>query len=74
MIKRIKESELPSLEDLDIEVLVIERSKYFEAVVGKYREISTNSGLVLNFLAQRIQGQEIEVKGVKIKIPNLRLL
>ncbi len=39
MIKRIKASKLPTFEDLDVEVLVVEHDNYFTAHLGKLVKI-----------------------------------
>ena len=74
MIKRIKGSKLLTLKDLEVEVLVIDRGNYFEAHLGDYHETGTWEDLALNHLTRSIQGREIFVDGVKVKIPFLRLL
>ena len=72
MIKRIKESELPSLEDLDVEILLIDHGSYFEAILGDYYASSYSEKLALHFLAKNVQGKVINIDGKKVKIP-LRL-
>ncbi len=54
MIKQIKESELPSIKELDVEVLVIEYDGYFKAVLGNYTAYSKYENFALNFLAKDI--------------------
>ncbi len=72
MIKRVKVSELPSLEDLNIEVLVIEYNGGFEARLGKYSYFGKTETKALNKLANRVMGLVIKVKFEKYYIPMLR--
>ncbi len=70
----IKESELLSIKELEIEILVIDRGNCFDVHLGDYHEYGTCEKSALNHLTRSIQGREIFVKGVKFKIPFLRLL
>ena len=72
MIKRVKESELSTIKDLNIEVLVIEYNGGFEARLGKYSCFGKTETKALNKLADRVMGRVIKVKFEKYYIPMLR--
>ncbi len=74
MIKRIKESELPSIEELDVEVLVIEYYDYFEAKLGDERCIGKSERDALNHLTEHIKDRCLFINSHLTNIPLLRLL
>ncbi len=76
MIERIKASELPSLEDLDVEVLLIDYGNYFEAWLGGYKGKGRSENHALNSLTKKVQSKTVYIKShcCHKDIPLLRLL